>query len=477
MADKFSSDYQDRKTGELVGGYINERFYKFPDAGTPANPDVPRDGGNPMMLKPGERSRTPRPHQWSVERRMQEAREKGSTEPVTLGKTASTRTAGWNGEFDLESAMDSRLMEYWQGMPEGSAKDMFSDAVEEATEATMETGSNFNRRLVRELNNMAKDPEYASIIGAVAAEVKRIMSAQVTASGWLGRMVEAQVNVENFDQDLHAQGTINKTINGVEIELEWAMSPDPSGNEKVEFEWPENMMMNVQPGTWDGDVCNPSTGELLIPALERENLEDRWTEEVIEEVMVADYGAEYDKINPPDKDMTAASKNGIRIEAKKKGKPVNPWAVCHTTVDKDKNPEKYEDCVQAVKKEHPVKESSDDDTARKVIASADRDSIVKLSSEVVKATDGDDRVVTAFKMAVDLHNEGIDDKDSVLRMAETTGMTIESASRVQSMAIRKMAAHVSDVYQVAQDEEAPAGATDKPRKEVQEAAKDVGLVD
>ena len=29
----------------------------------------------------------------------------------------------------------------------------------------------------------------------------------------------------------------------------------------------------------------------------------------------------------------------------------NPWAVCHTTVDKDKEPEKYERCVQKVKKQ------------------------------------------------------------------------------------------------------------------------------
>ena len=43
------------------------------------------------------------------------------------------------------------------------------------------------------------------------------------------------------------------------------------------------------------------------------------------------------------------------VEAKKKGKKVNPWAVCHTTVDKDKNPEKYEKCVKDVKKEHPIK--------------------------------------------------------------------------------------------------------------------------
>jgi hypothetical protein len=42
-------------------------------------------------------------------------------------------------------------------------------------------------------------------------------------------------------------------------------------------------------------------------------------------------------------------------EAKKKGKKVNPWAVCHTTVDKDKDPKKFEKCVMDVKKKQPIK--------------------------------------------------------------------------------------------------------------------------
>ena len=53
------------------------------------------------------------------------------------------------------------------------------------------------------------------------------------------------------------------------------------------------------------------------------------------------------------------NENGwMTTEAKKKGKKgkaVNPWAVCHTTVDKDKNLEKYEECVMDVKKKHKIK--------------------------------------------------------------------------------------------------------------------------
>jgi len=73
IMDKFTADYQDEK-GRVAGGYINDRFYRFPDAGTPANPDVDRCQGNQMELAKGERSRKPRPHQFSTERRLEEAR-------------------------------------------------------------------------------------------------------------------------------------------------------------------------------------------------------------------------------------------------------------------------------------------------------------------------------------------------------------------------------------------------------------------
>ena len=73
VMDKF---YREHKTedGKWVGGYINDRFHVFPTAGTPANPDAPRDGGNQLSLGLSERTRKPRPHQYSTERRLEEAR-------------------------------------------------------------------------------------------------------------------------------------------------------------------------------------------------------------------------------------------------------------------------------------------------------------------------------------------------------------------------------------------------------------------
>jgi hypothetical protein len=68
-----------------------------------------------------------------------------------------------------------------------------------------------------------------------------------------------------------------------------------------------------------------------------------------------DWGTSIDELAGP-----MASKSGFNFrEAKKKGKKKgspNPWAVCHTTVDKDEDPDKYERCVMDVKE----KQSSSD---------------------------------------------------------------------------------------------------------------------
>jgi len=62
VMDKFSREFKN-KEGKWVGGYINERFQVMQD-----------DGGNPMELANGERTRKPRSHQYSTERRLEEAR-------------------------------------------------------------------------------------------------------------------------------------------------------------------------------------------------------------------------------------------------------------------------------------------------------------------------------------------------------------------------------------------------------------------
>lgn len=68
VMDKFSREFKD-KDGKWVGGYINERFQIFRD-----------DGGNNMELAHGERTRKPRPHQYSTERRLEEGRGEKTTD-------------------------------------------------------------------------------------------------------------------------------------------------------------------------------------------------------------------------------------------------------------------------------------------------------------------------------------------------------------------------------------------------------------
>jgi len=75
IMDKFSREFKD-KDGKWVGGYINERFQVYND-----------DGGNNMQLANGERSRMPRPHQYSTERRLEEARGEKTTDLTASSKT------------------------------------------------------------------------------------------------------------------------------------------------------------------------------------------------------------------------------------------------------------------------------------------------------------------------------------------------------------------------------------------------------
>jgi len=78
VMDKFYRDYKDDK-GRVVGGYINDRFKVYHDL-----------GGNQLELANGERTRKPRPHQYSVERRLQEARDEKPTDILPLRASASS---------------------------------------------------------------------------------------------------------------------------------------------------------------------------------------------------------------------------------------------------------------------------------------------------------------------------------------------------------------------------------------------------
>lgn len=107
VMDKFYRDYKD-KDGKVVGGYINDRFHVFPTAGTPANPDVPRDQGNQMELADGERTRQPRPHEYSTERRLEEARG-NKTKSITVAAESFNRVIKVASLNNLEEARKDKI--------------------------------------------------------------------------------------------------------------------------------------------------------------------------------------------------------------------------------------------------------------------------------------------------------------------------------------------------------------------------------
>jgi len=514
VADKFSQEYQDRKTGEWVGGYVNDRFFKFPDAGTPANPDVPRNGGNPMSLKPGERTRIPRPHQWSTERRMQEAREKGSTKDHTLGKTAS----GWMGRNESSSV---RIVKANSSLGSGLYVEFSIDSngnlvITPTQEGIAEAKNHLNK-------GDTSDMAFLSMI------------ADFLSSDW------SMVDPEDI-------GALTSCL---------IITNEGTRDDQGQLTNIGDVWSNIEYYQIKSEISDFADGKSVI-----------WN-----------------------KAKSSESTPISSTASKKKGKPVNPWAVCHTTVDKDENLEKFEKCVLDVKKKHPVKKAQvdvmgdvgglaaasygalqkvvdgvnvrllwtmsssesnkvefqwpenmligsgefgawvgnvykpdskeklidgserknlekvwsqevidavetkknqtftpklpwsnrehvgEEDVARQVLAQAG--GMIKVSSEAVKDTEGDGNVFKAFSMAVDLQASGVKTEDAVIKMAEATGLTFGKATVILEMAVRKMAAHTGDTYVTDKKSKQtkPKGPQVRPDSEVQQDAEELALTE
>ena len=427
----------------------SDLFYKFPVAGTPANPDVPRDGGNPMMLKPGERTRVPRPHQWSVERRMQEAREKGSTSDHVLGKKASSG-GGW---IDAMVSGESSLSKVAQDNLPG-AKGVCTLCGQAIT---------FNGRSWDHVSGVFRHvatPQDTKKVAAATRQPGAYVDFSIDGDGNLvmtptkNGIEEAKANVEsgNLSDDAFLSMIADHLANGWELVR------------------PEEVGALTSALIITNDCQRDDQGTLTA-------IGDAWSNiafyQVRSELQDFAEGKPVTWEKAPAEKTAAAE--GKTVEAKKKGKPVNPWAVCTKSVGRD-DPDKYERCVLDVKKEHPVKES-EDEVARRVILAAGRDNFVRLSPRrIADATSGDGDVAKVFSMAVDMRNEGLDDADAAARISEATGMPVSAAVVVQSMALQKLAAHVSDAYATEPDGEKP-GPKARSDAETQQDAAELGLND
>lgn len=87
VMDKFSREWLDPKTGLLQGGYINDRFVVYRDE-LPTG--EPRNSAR-MSLQPGERTRQPKPYEYSMERRLEEQRDANSTKSIEVSSQASQK--------------------------------------------------------------------------------------------------------------------------------------------------------------------------------------------------------------------------------------------------------------------------------------------------------------------------------------------------------------------------------------------------
>jgi len=81
IMDKFSREWR-QDDGQLVGGYINERFQV-----------THNNAGNPMELARDERTRKPRPHQYSTERRLSEGRGEETSDLIVANNTKMVKLA------------------------------------------------------------------------------------------------------------------------------------------------------------------------------------------------------------------------------------------------------------------------------------------------------------------------------------------------------------------------------------------------
>lgn len=118
VMDKFSSDFKD-ENGKPVGGFINERFQVFHD-----------DGGNPLELPHGDRTRQPRPSSWSVERRLEEARgNKTSNVIASTNKVVklSSKMLGKDDVGDIKSVFSDVLEMREDGISDSDILEMVSD--------------------------------------------------------------------------------------------------------------------------------------------------------------------------------------------------------------------------------------------------------------------------------------------------------------------------------------------------------------
>lgn len=175
VMDKFYREYQ-TDDGKWVGGYINDRFHVFPTAGTPSNPDSPRDGGNQMELGLSERTRKPRPHQYSTERRLEEARGNKTYDlEVTTTAKSFNKIVKTSGKVPVSRNSDSVYNIFRDCLEMKEAGINYADILEKVADHYGSTITNvaqiaqFAENMVKKHNNIA----YAFEVGKMQVKADK----------------------------------------------------------------------------------------------------------------------------------------------------------------------------------------------------------------------------------------------------------------------------------------------------------------
>lgn len=219
IMDKFSQETQD-KNGRWIGGYINNRYFVFPDAGTPANPGVDRMGGNQMELPAGERTRMPRPHQYSTERRLEEARGNKTYDiEVTASASSFVKTATIHTKTNKDIEND-RLF------------NMFKDCLD-----MREAGISYSERLEK-----ISEHYNATITGV--AEIEKFASKMLEKHANVGYEIVRTAQVAPTTQKELQHPTPIHFDNGQSVTLPQRAMVNELGNGKIQYEGKEGALQD-----------------------------------------------------------------------------------------------------------------------------------------------------------------------------------------------------------------------------------------
>lgn len=295
VMDKFSREYRD-KDGNWVGGYINKRFEVHYD-----------DGGHPALLKPGQRHAPIHEDAWSLEKRMQEMRR---TEGATRGYSETPGDPKGLYNFDQHD------------LAKGPKNPQLSEKKKDPIARLAESDTQLEKTAqVDQPDDFLTHQHSDEMIPPDAPAAPREKAKTEYENAFFAQGEEAAPYVDKIES--FGAAAVLKELSGHYTQgTHQSFGNPPWGSSDNKFS--ENIGSKKYVLSWNNH----------IPYVSLTVVDDGFGEDA-----------------PWATGKTAAKKEEKKeIEKADKDWNPNPWAVCHTTVDKKKDPEKFEKCVMDVKK-------------------------------------------------------------------------------------------------------------------------------